>query len=228
MNFVTLLANVGGELYRAAGSAPGVGGLRAAGAVVVHTMPRCWSFFLGGLTALALGLVLLPHTPVVVALLLGGMVGGGALAVLLLTAYRRGLLERLLDVLLRVPGIRRLALRLEARRPELAAADRQIRDFYHRQPGHFVQALLLEYASRCLFTLELCLIGLGVGVPIAYPKAFVIGGLEALITNLLFFVPYEVGTRESATLLLFRLLGYAPGLGLFAALVSRLRDVLWI
>jgi hypothetical protein len=65
-------------------------------------------------------------------------------------------------------------------------------------------------------------------VPIAYPKAFVIGGLEALITNVLFFVPYEVGTRESATLLLFRLLGYAPGLGLFAALVSRLRDVLWI
>jgi hypothetical protein len=29
-------------------------------------------------------------------------------------------------------------------------------------------------------------------------------------------------------LLLFRQLGYPPGLGLYAALVSRLRDVFWI
>jgi uncharacterized protein (TIRG00374 family) len=228
MNFVTPLANVGGEPYRIAALAPWVGGLRAAGAVVVHTMLRYLSFFLVWLTALALGLVLLPQTPVTVALILGGMVAVGALTGLLLAAYRRGLLEALLDRLHRVPGLRRVARRLEPRRAGLAAADRQITEFYHQRPGHFVQALLLEYASRCLFMLELCLIGLSVGVPISYPKAFVIGGLEALVTNLLFFIPYEVGTRESAMLLLFRQLGYPSGLGLYAALVSRVRDMFWI
>ena len=228
MNFVTPLANVGGEPYRIAALAPWVGGLRAAGAVVLHTMLRYLSFFLVWLTALVLGLVLLPHRPAVVALLLAGIVGVGALAGLLLAGSRRGLLEPLLDRLHRVPGLGRVAQRLEKRRPELAAADRQITDFYHRRPGHFVQALLLEYASRCLFMLELCLIGLSVGSPISYPRAFVIGGLEALVTNVLFFIPYEVGTRESAMLLLFRQLGYPAGLGLYAALVSRLRDVFWI
>ena len=228
MNFVTPLANVGGEPYRIAALAPWVGGLRAAGAVVLHTMLRYLSFFLVWLTALVLGLVFLPHRPAVVALLLAGIVGVGALAGLLLTGSRRGLLEALLDLLHRLPGLGRVARRLETRRPDLAAADRQITDFYHRRPGHFVQALLLEYASRCLFMLELCLIGLSVGIPISYPKAFVIGGLEALVTNVLFFIPYEVGTREGAMLLLFRELGYPPGLGLYAALVSRLRDVFWI
>src|SRR5258708_28817060 len=77
MNFVTPLANVGGEPYRIAALAPWVGGLRAAGAVVVHTMLRYLSFFLVWLTALALGLVLLPRTTAVVTLLLGGIAGVG-------------------------------------------------------------------------------------------------------------------------------------------------------
>src|SRR5690349_5002649 len=70
MNFVTPLANVGGEPYRIAALAPWVGGLRAAGAVVVHTMLRYLSFFLVWITAMVLGLVFLPHTAIVRALLI--------------------------------------------------------------------------------------------------------------------------------------------------------------
>src|ERR1041385_6979332 len=95
MTFVPPLANVGGEPYRIAALAPWVGGLRAAGAVVLHTMLRYLSFFLVWLTALVLGLVYLPHRPAVVALLLAGIVGVGALAGLLLAGARRGLLEAL-------------------------------------------------------------------------------------------------------------------------------------
>src|ERR1051325_6257335 len=135
MNFVTPLANVGGEPYRIAALAPWVGGRRAAGAVVLHTMLRYLSFFLVWLTALVLGLVLLPHRPAVVGLLVAGIAGVGVLAGLLLAAYRWGLLEALLDWLHRVPGLARVARRLEPRRPDLAAADRQITAFYRRRPG---------------------------------------------------------------------------------------------
>ena len=48
------------------------------------------------------------------------------------------------------------------------------------------------------------------------------------MSNLLFFVPFELGTRESATFILFRQLGYQPSLGLYAALVGRIRDLVWI
>src|ERR1043166_1595536 len=228
LNFVTPLFNAGGEPYRVAALTPRLGGQRAAGAIVLHTMLRALSFLLVWLTALALGLALLPHTPATITLMAGGILGLGALVVLLLAGHRRGLLQGLLDRLHRVPGLGRLARKVEARRPALAAADRQITDFYHRHPGRFAQALGWEYAGRCLFMLEFVLIGLSVGTRIGYPDAFVIGGLEALITNVVFFVPFEVGTRESATLLLVRQLGYAPAFGLYAALVSRVRDLLWI
>jgi len=180
------------------------------------------------MAALVLGLMLLPRTRVTLILfplaflVLAGLIG------LLLSGHRQGLLQRLLDLLHRLPGLRRVAAGLERHRPGLLATDGQITDFYHRHPARFAKSLALECASRCVFMLEFCLIGAGVGIRIGYLPAFVIGGLEALITNLLFFVPFDLGTHESATYLLFHQLGYTSGLGLYAALVSRVRDMIWI
>lgn len=228
INFITPIVNAGGEPYKIAELAPDVGTARAAGAVVLHAILRLLGFLLVWLTALFLGLVLLPRTPATLGLLAGGVAAVGALIALLLLGQRRRPLERLLDLLHRVPGLRRLAGRLEPRRPALAETDTRIADFHERHPRRFMQAVGLEYAGRCLFMLEFCLIGLSIGVRVGYLDAFVVGGLEALVTNLLFFVPFELGTRESATWLLFRQLGYGGGIGLYAALVSRLRDFLWI
>ena len=41
-------------------------------------------------------------------------------------------------------------------------------------------------------------------------------------------VPFEVGTKEGSLYLLFRLLGLDPALGVYTAIVARLRDVVWI
>jgi hypothetical protein len=79
-----------------------------------------------------------------------------------------------------------------------------------------------------VFVFEFCLIGAAIGLSVRYPDAFVVGGLEALASNLLFFVPFEVGTRESATAILFQQLGCPAEAGLFVALVSRIRDLAWI
>jgi len=228
LNFITPMVNAGGEPYKVAALAPELGTGGATGFVILHAMVKVLGFLLVWLTALVLGLVLLPHTRLTVMLLAVGIVAVGTLIGLLLARHRRGMLAWALDRLGRIPGLKRVARSLEPRRAGLVEMDRQITDFYHRRPRRFAQALTLEYLSRCLFMLELCLIGASIGVRISYLDAFVIGGLEALITNLLFFVPFELGTREGATLLLFQQLGYAPGLGLYAALVSRVRDLLWI
>jgi len=44
----------------------------------------------------------------------------------------------------------------------------------------------------------------------------------------LFFVPFELGAREGAFYLLFGLFGLDPQLGLYASIVSRVRDIVWI
>jgi len=44
----------------------------------------------------------------------------------------------------------------------------------------------------------------------------------------MFIVPFEVGTKEGSLYLMFQLLGLDPALGVYTAIVSRLRDIAWI
>ncbi|MEO8451349.1 MAG: lysylphosphatidylglycerol synthase transmembrane domain-containing protein [Gemmatimonadota bacterium] len=228
LNSITPVINVGGEPYKVVALAPSLGTRRAAGSIILHTMLRTLGQLLVFLTALVLGLVLLPSGAITTGLLIGGMAVIGILAATLFAAHQRGGFAPMLDRMSRLPGLSRVARRLEPKRPALVDIDTQIRDFYRKSRRRFWSALGLQYASRCVFMLEFCLIGVATGVKIGYAQAFAIGGLEALASNALFFVPFELGTRESAIVILFQQLGFQPGLGLYAALVGRVRDVLWI
>ncbi|HYL56561.1 MAG TPA: lysylphosphatidylglycerol synthase transmembrane domain-containing protein [Gemmatimonadales bacterium] len=228
LNFVTPMVNVGGEPFKIAAVAPWLGLRRAAGSVVIYQILHTLGMLLGFLTAVVLGALLLPHRGPVLASLAVSFAVLSALTLLLLTGHRRGGLERLLDVMHRIPVVDQLARRLEPRRATLAQMDEQITDFYHRRPRRFVQALVLEYVSRSIFMLEYVLIALGVGLNITFPQAYVIGGLTSLIQNVIFMVPFEVGIKEGSLYLVFQLLGFDPGLGVYTAIVSRVRDLAWI
>ena len=228
LNFITPMINVGGEPYKIASLAPRLGVHRAAGAVIVHSMIRILAQLLAWATAVLLGFVLLAHEPLTVGLLLLALVSLGALISLLLALHRRGGVARLASWLGRIRVFKRLAVRLEKERPALEAMDAQITDFYHRHPRRFLAALGFEYLGRAVFMAEFILIGLSVGVRVDYFDAFTIGGLEALISNVFFFVPFGLGTRESAIVLMFRQLGFSGRIGLYAAVVGRIRDLIWI
>jgi uncharacterized protein (TIRG00374 family) len=230
LNFLTPLINAGGEPYRVAAMVPWLGKRRAAGSVILHRLLHSFTYVLVWLTADVLALILLPAgTPPLIYGLLAvvGLLILGILA-LFLSAHRRGLLERMLNGMHRVPLVRRLAARLEPKRPLLVELDTQITDFYHHHPRRFIQALALEYLSRCIFMLELLLIVASLGVSLGYPQAFAIGGLEAIVGNLLFFVPFELGSREGAFVALFSLFGMDPQVGLYVSIVGRVRDLTWI
>ena len=228
LNYMTPLVNVGGEPFKIAAVAPWLGLRRAAGSAVIYQMLHTLGMLLSCLTAVVLGLILLPHAPVIVALLAGAFLVLAALTLLVLTGHRRGMLASALDLLHRMPLLGRLARRLEAKRATLASMDEQITQFYHASPRRFLQALTLEYASRCLFMAEYLLIAMSVGLDIGYARAYAIGGLAQLVQNALFVVPFEAGTKEGALYLLFQLLGLDPALGVYTAIVSRVRDLAWI
>src|SRR5437899_5102794 len=127
--------------------------------------------------------LLLPRNPALLASLALAFVVLAGLVLLLLTGHRRGGLERLLDLLHRIPLVDRVARRLEPKRATIAQMDEQITEFYHRRPRRFVQALALEYLSRSIFMIEYMLIALGVGLHMTFAQAYVIGGLSSLIQN---------------------------------------------
>ncbi|MGH7498403.1 MAG: lysylphosphatidylglycerol synthase domain-containing protein [Gemmatimonadales bacterium] len=228
LNFVTPLVNLGGEPFRASAVAPWLGRRQAVSSVVVHRMLHTLALLLAWLTALLLALVLLPRSkPIVGALLAAAAVVGG-LAWLLMRYQRHGVLESGLDLLHRLPILDRLARRCEPRRDVLAGIDRHIAEAYHASRARFFTALLLEYTSRCLYVVEYWLICYGVGVPVSFAKAFLIGGLSSLALNVLFFVPFELGSKEGVLYLLFGLVGLDPQAGVYTAIVSRARDLIWI
>jgi hypothetical protein len=228
LNFMTPVVNVGGEPFKIAAVAPWLGMRRAAGSVVLYQMLHTFGLLLSFLTAVLLGALFLPPSVGVFATLAVAFGALLALTLLLLTGHRRGLLEQTLNLLHAIPLIDRLARRLEPKRTTLALMDEQITAFYHRDPRRFVQALALEYLSRCIFMGEYLLIALSVGLHIGYLRAFLIGGLTQLAQNVVFFVPFELGTKEGTLYLLFQLLGLDPALGVYTAIVSRLRDLAWI
>ena len=228
LNFVTPMVNVGGEPFRIAAIAPWVTTRRAAGSVIIHNVLRTLGIFLSWLTALLLGFVLLPHDlPVRLALTVATLVSL-ALTAILFSGHRRGALEKTLNVLHRVPGLGRVARWLEPKREMLVQMDQQIAQFYHRHPVRFGAALLLEYVSRAVYMGEYYLIALSIGLPIGYLKCYLIGGLVSLVQNVLFVIPFEIGSKEGSLYLLFQMLGLDPHLGVYTAIATRLRDLVWI
>jgi len=228
LNYVTPLVNAGGEPFRAAAVAPWLGARGAAGSVVLHRVLHTLALLLVWLTALLLGLVLLPRSRPVVLAILAAAAGVAAAAWLVVRGHRERMFERGLDLLHRAGPFRRAALRLERHRGALAELDRRVAELYHRSPARFAAALSCEYAARCLYMLEYWLICRGVGMPVSYATAFLLGGLSSLALNLLFFIPFELGSKEGVLYLLFRLAGLDPRAGVYTAIVSRARDLAWI
>lgn len=228
INYVTPVVNLGGEPYRIAAATPWLGRRRATGSIILCTMLHGLSHLLIWLTAIALAIAFHPHGEIQVAgLSVLGLILVG-LAALLLTRHDQGFLEALLDLLLRLPWLRRFVQNLEARRPALAEIDRQIIAFYRGHRRRFFLALGLEYLGRCIAMLEYVLIIWSVGIHVTVGDAFIIGAFSSLVLNLLFFMPMELGSREGGHYLAFALVGLGPELGIYAALITRLREIVWI
>lgn len=225
LNFLTPVVAVGGEPYRAAVLAPAFGARRAAGAVLVYKMVNAAGSVVLWSAALIVAAFLAPrYAPG----FLAGLALTIALAALLLAAFRAGGLVSALNLFARWPGLRQLAALLEPRRAVLAALDTQVREFYHGDRRRFALAVGLEVAARAVAAVELVLVGVGIGVHVDYAHAASLWGLTALALNVLFFVPFELGSREGSFYLAFSVLGLDTRVGVFAGVVSRLRELAWI
>ncbi|HET7791009.1 MAG TPA: lysylphosphatidylglycerol synthase transmembrane domain-containing protein [Gemmatimonadales bacterium] len=228
LNFLTPMVNLGGEPYKAAGFAPWLGGRRAAGVVIVYQMLHTLGMILTFLAGIALALLLVPSDPRLAWSLTALFVALVAAFALLLWVHREGGLERLLDFLHRVPGLSRVARLVEPRRESLALLDEQIRRFYRAHRARFALAVLLEFLGRGLLLLEYYFVLLSLSIDVGLARGFMIGALASLASNVLFFLPYELGAKEGSLYVLFRMVGLRPALGVYAALIARLRDLAWI
>jgi lysylphosphatidylglycerol synthase-like protein len=228
LNYLTPALGVGGEAYRGVAVAPWLGSRGAIGSVVQYRLLHSLAHMAFVVSALVPALWLLPGTPMALGVLAFSAVLGVAVGWFLFRRHREGLLEAGLDLVLAIPGVKRAARRLEPRRSMLRELDGRITEVYHRDRRRFWWALVLEYLSRYVMALELLAIIWVLGLGFRPGAAMVAAALSSTIANLFFFLPMELGAREGGIYLMFVLLGFGPEHGVFAAVVTRLRELVWM
>jgi uncharacterized membrane protein YbhN (UPF0104 family) len=122
----------------------------------------------------------------------------------------------------------RLASKLDARRGGLLKIDKQIMQLYNHRRGSFYKVVTLEFLSRVIASAEFYFILHAVGYDTSFLEAIYINAASSLILNMLFFIPFELGTREGGLYIIMQSLGYISGIGIYVGLVNRVRELFWI
>lgn len=229
LNYATPVLSVGGEALKVAAATRWLGNTRrAAGSVVGYRLLFTTAHVICMLVAVAIAVGHGPATPVA-----RWSLGFAALillaeAALLLSIHRAGALLRLLALLHRIPGLGRLAARAEQKRDALSELDQLVTALWRTRPARFWTALSLEILGRTLMLGEFYLVPRSLGLAVTPWDAFAMGGLTSLVGLMLFVVPFGLGAKEAGSLGAFRLLGYDPAIGVYTAVVGRLRELSWI
>lgn len=228
VNYSTPLASFGGEPLKVVAAAKQLGHRRAVGSVVAFRLLHALAHVLAWILALVPALILLPHTPLVV----GGTILTGVIMVVivvfLFSRHREGLAIHGLNLLGKLPLLRRLAKKLEPKAAALHEIDEHVTAVYTRNPGRFYAALGFEMVGRFLALAEYWIILYGMGLGVDPMKAFVVGSFSSLAVNVLIFLPFELGAKEGALYVMFNWIGVTPALALAAAALSRMRELIWI
>jgi len=228
LNDVTPFAQVGGEPFKIGALAPWLGAQRAAASVVTYYMLHALSNFVVWVAGIVLVLALYhPPAPLVVPLVVA-LVLIALLFALVFTRHQQGIVAPLVKILAKVPFAGRLAKRIESRAPGIEELDRTITGFYRANPGRFWLALALDTLGRFVSMFEYWLVARAIAVDMSVLQTVVIGGFGALAINVIFFMPLQAGSKEGGLYFAFRLAGLDPSLGIFAALVQRVREWTWI
>lgn len=155
-------------------------------------------------------------------LLAGAIVTGFAVAALLVRWQRRGLVVGVVRLARRLmPRVQFLA-RLADRAPEI---DVRLRSFYRDRKAAACASVVLHLLGWIAGAAEVFAIMSLIGHPLGWRDAIIIEALAQPARLVGIVVPATIGVQEAGGMLIFRLLGLAPELGLTLMLLKRVREI---
>jgi uncharacterized protein (TIRG00374 family) len=215
---------VAGEPVKAQMLAERTGTRAAVASLTIHKhadMLAQWVFIAAGV-GVALWRFHLPLAARLAAV--AGVVGLGAMLLLLTWALRRGTYS---PVLTRLARWKVLARRLERFQNPAKELDDRIRDFYSRRPGRFAAGTLWCLLGWCGGLVETWIILQLLSPGAGWTAAFAVEALAMALNNMFLLIPGRLGTAEGIRVGVFLVLGLGAGPGAAYSLVRRGREVVW-
>jgi hypothetical protein len=243
LNYATPVGGLGGEPYRIMELSRDMTKQHATSSVILYAMMHVFAHFWFWFTSVFLYLALvlvgdLPLTPVM-AVFLAVIVAFCLVAFYLFSrGYRNGLVVKLIRWVGKLPGLGGWSERFTAaHREALENVDRQIGALHRQDKRAFYSALLLEYLSRIIQSMEvlfmLLLFGVDCGggfhgILLTALHSILIVALTTLLANLIGFLPMQLGVQEGGFVISIAALGLSAALGIFVSLICRVREIIWI
>jgi len=243
LNYATPVGGLGGEPYRIMELSRDMSKQHATSSVILYAMMHIFAHFWFWFTSvfLYLGLVLvgdLPLTPAM-GIALGVIIVFCLVAFYLFSrGYRNGLVVKMIRWVGKIPGLKDWSNRFtEAHREALENVDRQIGALHRQDKRAFYSALLLEFLSRIVQSMEvlfmLLLFGVDCGggfegILLTALHSILIVALTTLLANLIGFLPMQLGVQEGGFVISIAALGLSAALGIFVSLICRVREIIWI
>ena len=229
LNYVTPLGLLGGEPYRVMELAPRVGRAKAASSVILYSMMHVFSHFWFWLLGVVLFVIVYPIDWALGLLL--GVIAAVCLVVIyfFMKGYRSGLVVKTFGVLSHIPYVGRWATRFMEKNAEaLQRVDTQIAALHAQRKSTFYLSLGLELLARVVSSLEIYFLMRILTPEVTVVDSVLIMAFSSLFSNLMFFMPMQIGAREGSIALVADRLHLTAGYGLFTGILCRVRELCWI
>ena len=228
INYITPFVGLGGEPYRIAELKEQFGTSKAISSTILYSMIHFLSSFIFWILIIILALITLTLTMATKVSLIIALLIFLIVTFFFITRHKKGILKSLFNISLKIPLIKKYAIRHSAKEDSIQKIDGQITDLYLNRRINFYLALISEILSRIIGSFEFYFILKAIGIDITIYEALYINAVSAFMINLFFFMPLELGSREGGLVLVLGTLNITSSLGIYVGLVNRIRELFWI
>lgn len=229
LNYVTPLGLLGGEPYRVMELSPLVGRSKAASSVILYSMMHVFSHFWFWLLGVCLFVITCPMDWGT-GILMGTIAAVSLLVIyFFMKGYRNGLVVKVFHLLSFIPYVNRWSRRFYEHHTEaLQRVDAQIAALHAQRKSTFYLSLGLELLARIVSSLEIYVLMRILTPEVTIVDSILIMAFASLFSNLMFFIPMQIGAREGSIALVSNRLHLTASYGFFTGLLCRLRELCWI
>ena len=125
-------------------------------------------------------------------------------------------------------GRTRLGARIDAALGHIHDVEDRLHHFYAERPWRFVPAVLFAFTNWVVGAAETYAILYFLGYPVTSGEALIIESVNQMVRAATFFVPANLGTQDSALIVLAGAVTGSPEAGVALAAVKRIREIVFV